>query len=156
MSDTKEYVFGSLADLQAALGHELGHSEWIEITQERVDKFAEATGDFQWIHVDVSRNAENPFGGTIAHGFLTLSLIPVLQQQIYSITNRKAGVNYGLNKVRFPTPVRVGKRVRGSAKLTEIVESPAGIRVTMEMTIEVEGAEKPACVAEAIALYIFN
>jgi len=156
MSDTKEFVFGSLADLQAAVGEHLGYSDWVEITQDQVDKFAEATGDYQWIHVDVSRNAENPFGGTIAHGFLTLSLIPVLQQKIYSIVNRKAGLNYGLNKVRFPTPVRVGKRVRGGAKLLEVVESPAGVRVTMEMVMEVEGAEKPACVAEAVSLYIFN
>ena len=142
--------------LKAHIGQKLGTSDWMVVDQKMIDQFAEATGDFQWIHVDVSRNAENPFGGTIAHGFLTLSMIPVLQQQIYSIVNRKLGINYGLNKVRFPTPVRVGKRVRAKAKLTEVVETPQGVRVTMEMAVEVEGSEKPACVAEAISLYVFN
>ncbi|MCU1514155.1 MAG: Enoyl-CoA hydratase [Microbacteriaceae bacterium] len=154
MSDIR--VFDSLASLEAAVGETIGTSDWLEITQERVDQFAEATGDFQWIHVDVSRNAENPFGGTVAHGFLTLSLIPTLQKMIYRIENTKMGVNYGLNKVRFPSPVRVGKRVRATVKLVEVVNSPQGARATMQVTIDTEGGEKPACVAESLALYIFN
>ncbi|QIG44117.1 MaoC family dehydratase [Nocardioides anomalus] len=147
-------TFTDLTELEAAVGEELGTSEWFEVTQERVDQFAEATGDHQWIHVDQERAAAGPFGGTIAHGYMTVSLIPHLSHSIFSIETDGPRLNYGLNKVRFPHPVRVGKRVRGHATLAELVDVPAGKQLVVRYTIEIEGEDKPACVAETVVLLL--
>lgn len=147
-------VFDYPRDIHAYAGKELGVSEWLTIDQDRLNLFAEATGDHQWIHVDVERaSKEMPDGKTIAHGFLTLSLIPVLSSEIYSIKNKSRGINYGLNKVRFTGMVPVGSRVRlrQSCKQVEDVE-PEGVRVYWENTVEIEGQERPACVAESISI----
>src|SRR3712207_4994461 len=137
-----------------AVGQHLGHSDWVEITQERVDLFAEATDDHQWIHVDVERAQDGPFGGTIAHGYMTVSLIPALSHSIFSVETDGPRLNYGLNKVRFPSPVRVGSRVRAHAVLAELVEVAAGQQLGVRYTIEIEGEEKPACVAETVVLLL--
>ena len=147
-------VFTTFDEVAAAAGETLGTGEWVEITQERVDQFAEATGDHQWIHVDVARAEEGPFGGTIAHGYLTLSLIPFLSRSVFSIQTPGAVLNYGLNKVRFPNPVPVGRRVRITVDLAEVLEIPAGRQVTLRSTIEIEGETKPACVAENVVLLL--
>jgi len=147
-------VFTTFDEVAAAAGETLGTGEWVEITQERVDQFAEATGDHQWIHVDVARAEEGPFGGTIAHGYLTLSLIPFLGRSVFSIQTPGAVLNYGLNKVRFPNPVPVGRRVRITVDLAEVLEIPAGRQVTLRSTIEIEGETKPACVAESVVLLL--
>lgn len=136
-------VFTSPTEVQEALGAELGTSDWLTITQEQVDGFADATLDHQWIHVDAERAAQGPFGGTIAHGFLTLSLLSALNAQTYRFENVKMGINYGLNKVRFPNPVRVGARVRSHTRLAEITEIDGGLQLTVESTVEIEGADKP-------------
>jgi acyl dehydratase len=140
-------------ELAAKTGEVIGVSDWFEVSQERINKFAEATGDFQFIHIDEERAKQTPFGGTIAHGFLTLSLIPVLSAQTQGarVDGVKMGVNYGGNKVRFIAPVRSGKRVRSHTKLTELVEKrPGQWQQTNEITIEIEGEEKPALIAEWI------
>ena len=140
-------------ELQAKTGEVIGVSEWFEVSQERINKFAEATGDFQFIHIDEERAKQTPFGGTIAHGFLTLSLIPVLgaQTQGARVDGVRMGVNYGGNKVRFIAPVRAGKHVRSHTKLTELVEKrPGQWQQTNEITIEIEGEDKPALIAEWI------
>ncbi|WP_181780865.1 MaoC family dehydratase [Pseudonocardia pini] len=128
------------------LGEELGQSDLYEITQEAVDKFADATGDHQWIHVDPERAKDGPFGGTIAHGYLTLSLVPRLLPEILEITGFSLVVNYGCEKVRFPSPVPVGSKVRATAVLDEVTEVKGGLQLAITMTISVEGAAKPACV----------
>ncbi|BBB66900.1 MaoC family dehydratase [Undibacterium sp. YM2] len=144
--------FNSLAELKDLIGQEVAHSEWVEISQERVNTFADATGDHQWIHIDVERaKRESPFGGPIAHGFLTLSLLPMLVANAIKLTYVKMGVNYGLNKVRFPSPVPVGSRVRARLKLLEIEDIKDGAQFTWEVTIEREGQDKPVCVAESIS-----
>ncbi len=138
-------------DLQAKVGQMIGTSDWFEVTQERINKFAEATGDFQFIHVDLEKAKQTPFGGTIAHGFLTLSLIPVLGAMTEGarVTDVKMGVNYGGNKTRFISPVRAGKRVRAHVKLLDLVEKrPGQWQQTNEYTIEIEGEDKPALIAE--------
>lgn len=145
-------VFESVEDVVAARGMELGTSAWVPIPQSRVDQFAEATGDRQWIHVDPDFARQGPYGGTIAHGFLTLSLIPWFGSQIFRFGFDNARVNYGLNKVRFPSPVPVGQRVRASVRIDEVAPIPTGHRVTFTYTIEVEGASRPACVAELLVL----
>jgi len=143
-----------IAGLKELVGQHLGHSEWLEITQERVNTFADATGDHQWIHVDPERAKEGPFGGTIAHGYLTLSLGPVLMPSIASVSGVRMGVNYGCNKVRFLSPVKVGGRVRLGAELTEVEELPGnGAQVYMTFTFEIEDNDKPAAVAEIIFRY---
>lgn len=147
-------VFRNIDELLAAEGRELGHTEWLEMTQERVNLFAEATGDHQWIHVDPERAARTPFGGCIAHGYLTLSLIPKLGADIYRVEGLRMGINYGLNKVRFPQPVTVGSRIRASAELVSVTDTPNGKQAVVRWTIEIEGAEKPACVAETVALLV--
>ena len=147
-------VFTTFEELAEAVGEELGTSEWVEITQERVDQFAEATGDHQWIHVDVEKAAAGPFGGTIAHGYLTLSLVPWLGSQVFGLETPGAKLNYGVNKVRFPNPVRVGKRIRLHVTMGEVTEIPAGRQVTLRHKVEIEGEEKPACVAETVALLL--
>lgn len=143
-----------IAGLQALVGTHLGYSDWLEVTQERVNTFADATGDHQWIHVDVERAKEGPFGGPIAHGYLTLSLGPVLMPQILTVSGIKMGVNYGLGKVRFLNPVKVGANLRLGAELTAVDELPGnGAQVYMTFTFEIEGVDKPACVAEIIFRY---
>jgi acyl dehydratase len=143
--------FATLADLRAAVGTELGVSDWIEIDQERIDRFAEATGDHQWIHVDPVRAAASPFGSTIAHGFLTLSLLPAIGDQVIQVEEVRMGVNYGVNKVRFPASVPVGSRVRGRVELVEMTEVEGGFQLVTKVTVEREGGEKPVCVAESVS-----
>jgi acyl dehydratase len=147
-------VFSTFDEIEAASGQEIGTSDWVEITQERVDTFAEATDDFQWIHVDQERAQAGPFGGTIAHGYLTLSLIPWLGSKVFQIETEGAKLNYGLNKVRFPNPVRVGARVRATVTVGEVAEIPAGRQLTMKFVIEIEDEAKPACVAETVVLLL--
>ena len=147
-------VFTDVEQLRAAVGEELGSTEWIEIDQARVDLFAEATGDHQWIHVDRERAAQGPFGGTIAHGYLTLALIPWLGSQIFRLEAGSARLNYGLNKARFPAPLLVGGRIRATATLQEVTDLPAGTQVIMRFVIEIKDEPKPACVAETVALLL--
>jgi acyl dehydratase len=147
-------TFTDLAELEAAVGEELGTSDWIEIDQERVNQFADATDDHQWIHVDEERAEAGPFGGTIAHGYMTVSLIPAFSQSIFSVETDGPRLNYGLNKVRFPNPVKVGSRVRGHATLAEVVDVPAGKQLVVRYTVEIEGEQKPACVAETVVLLV--
>ena len=139
--------------LKAAVGQHLGYSEYVEITQEQVNLFADATGDHQWIHVDPERAATGPFGTTIAHGYLTLSLSPALLPQILRVEGVAMGVNYGANKVRFPSPVPVGAKLRLGASLVSVEDVAGGAQVAMELTFEVEGAAKPSCVAEVLFRY---
>ena len=142
----------SLAELKGLIGQEVAVSDWIQITQERVNLFAEATGDRQWIHLDVERcRKESPFGGTVAHGFLTLSLLPMLMENAFVMTDVKMGVNYGLNKVRFPSIVSVGSRVRGRMTLLTVEDIEGGAQMTWQVTMEQEGGDKPVCVAELIS-----
>ena len=143
-------VFEHLADLAARVGETLGTSEWIEVHQRRIDLFAEATGDHQWIHVDPARAAAGPFGTTIAHGFLTLSLLPEVFAGAFAIADTRMGVNYGLNRVRFTAPVPVGSRLRGCFRLLAYEPIAGGAQLTVEVTIEREGAEKPVCIAESL------
>jgi acyl dehydratase len=142
-----------ISGLSAAVGDHLGYSEWREISQEQVGLFADATGDHQWIHVDVERATAGPFGAPIAHGFLTLSLAPVLLGEILTVTGISMGVNYGLNKVRFPAPVPVGSKLRAGAVLTSVDEIAGGAQVTLTATWEVDGGTKPVCVAELVFRY---
>jgi len=138
-------------ELKDQVGKELGTSSWVPIEQDRIDKFAEATGDHQWIHVDPEKAKDGPFGSTIAHGFLTLSLIPALAWEVYTIEGARLSVNYGLNKLRFITPVKVGSRVRAHLSVASVDEVPGNaLQVAMTVTIELEGAEKPAAVAETL------
>jgi acyl dehydratase len=134
-------------------GLELGPGEWREITQERVDQFADATGDHQWIHVDPERAATGPFGSTIAHGFLTLSMLPESTFELMRVEDASAAINYGLNKVRFPAPVPVGSRIRASYRIVDVAEVEGGVQVTTAATVEREGSEKPVCVAETVSRY---
>jgi acyl dehydratase len=142
--------FPSLAALAEVAGQHLGYSDWHEVDQKKVDLFAEATGDRQWIHVDPERAAAGPFKTTIAHGFLTLSLVPVLIADVYRVGGVRMAVNYGLNKVRFPSPLPVGKRVRGGVELVEVTPVDGGVQAVARVTVEVEGAPKPCCVAETV------
>lgn len=144
----------SVRDLENRVGEEIAVSPWVEITQERIDSFAKAVEDFQWIHVDRSRAQSSPFGGTIAHGFLTLSLLPRLTESTIAVVELRMGVNYGLNRVRFISPVPVGSRVRGRMKLlsSEPIDGN-GLQMVWETTIELEGAAKPACAAETVVRY---
>ncbi|MDX6355824.1 MAG: hypothetical protein QOF98_2727 [Streptomyces sp.] len=146
-------VFGSVEELRAAVGEQLGWTDWVEIEQKRIDLFAEATGDHQWIHVDPERAAGGPFGTTIAHGFLTLSLIPSFTPQLLQVEGVRMGVNYGVNKVRFPAPVPVGSRLRATALIAELTEAGGGVQLVTQVTIEREGGDKPVCVAETVARY---
>ncbi|WP_338899141.1 MaoC family dehydratase [Streptomyces sp. TG1A-60] len=148
-------IFTSAEELKAAVGEQLGHSDWLEVGQERIDLFAEATGDHQWIHVDPEKAAAGPFGTTIAHGYLTLSLLPLLVPQILRVDNVRMGVNYGTNKVRFPAPVPVGSRLRATATLQDVTEVGGGVQVTAAVVVEREGGGKPVCVAESLSRYYF-
>src|SRR6201992_2339834 len=136
----------SVAELKDAAGRHLGYTDWEEMTQERVNQFADATDDHQFIHVDVERAKETPFGGTIAHGYLILSLAAPIMGQLMHVSAAKMGINYGLDKVRFPAPLPVGKRWRGGAEIVEVSEVPGGLQVKSKVTVEVEDGEKPACV----------
>ncbi|WGX98322.1 MaoC family dehydratase [Nocardioides sp. L-11A] len=147
-------TFTTFDELIAANGEVLGTGDWVEITQERVDGFAEATGDHQWIHVDVEKAKDGPFGGTIAHGYLTLSLIPWLGQSIFGLETPGAKLNYGVNKVRFPHPVLVGRRIRLTVTLADVAELPSGYQVTLKHVIEIDGEDKPAAVAETVVLLL--
>ena len=143
--------FDHLTDLQALVGETLGVSDWITVTQQRIQLFADATGDHQWIHHDAERAATGPFGTTIAHGFLTLSLLPEMGASAFKVLDTRMGVNYGLGKVRFPAPVPSGSRLRGHFKLTKYEPLDGGAQITCEVTMEREGSDKPVCVAESIA-----
>ncbi len=147
-------TFTDFDELIAAAGRELGTSDWLSIEQDRVDQFADATGDHQWIHVDVERAASGPFGGTIAHGYLTLSLIPMLGAQVFTLETPGAKLNYGVNKVRFPTPVPVGARLRDTISIKEVTDLPTGKQVVLDHVIEIEGHDKPACVAQHVVLLL--
>jgi acyl dehydratase len=146
--------FTDIDELRTAVGQVLGESDWVVVTQEVIDLFAEATGDHQWIHVDRERAKASPFGTTIAHGFLTLSLVPQMAYRIYGVGKIEAGLNYGCNKVRFITPVPSGSRVRTRLKLLSLEDTSKGVRVTSEATVELEGAERPACTAELVSVLI--
>jgi acyl dehydratase len=147
-------VFTTLDEVTASANSEIGTSDWVTIDQRRVNQFADATGDHQWIHVDLERAKQGPFGGTIAHGYLTLSLIPWLGSQIFTLQTPGAKLNYGVNKVRFPTPLKVGKRIRSHVTIGDVVDIPKGKQMTVRHTIEIEGEEKPACVAETVVLLV--
>ena len=147
-------VFSSFEEIESAAGEEIGTTDWVEITQERVDKFADATGDHQWIHVDVERAADGPFGGTIAHGYLTLSLVPWLGSQVFTLDTPGAKLNYGVNKVRFPSPVPVDSRLRSHVRFGEVRDLAAGKQLVVEHTVEIEGHDKPACVAAHVVLLL--
>jgi acyl dehydratase len=140
--------------LHAMVGQHLGYSDWVVVDQERIDLFADATGDHQWIHVDPERAETGPFGTTIAHGYLTLSLLPVLQMEIFRIDGLTMGINYGLDRVRFPSPVPVGATIRAEATLTDVRETPLGWLASIRVRIEVEGQQKAACVADTLGLYV--
>jgi acyl dehydratase len=139
-----------MAGLRELAGQHAGFTEWQTMEQDRVNQFADATDDHQWIHVDVERAKDSPFGGTIAHGYLTLSLVAPIMGQLVKVTDATTGLNYGLDRVRFPAPLPVGSRWRGGAELLEVTEIPGGLQMKVRVTIEVEGAEKPSMVAEAL------
>ena len=147
-------VFTTFDELTDAVGEELGSTDWLEITQERVDAFADATGDHQWIHVDVEKAKDGPFGGTIAHGYLTLSLIPQFTPELFSLETPGAKLNYGVNKVRFPNPVKVGSKIRATAQIADVSDVPAGKQMVTRYTVEIDGESKPACVAETVVLLL--
>ncbi len=146
--------FTSLEEFEKSVGEHLGYSEWQTITQERVNLFADATDDHQWIHVEPEKAAAGPFGAPIAHGFLTLSLISSFGPKIYRVNGLKMGINYGLNKVRFPQPVKVGSKIRAGAELVEVTDVAGGKQAVVRWTIEIDGEAKPACVAEMVARLI--
>ncbi|MFB7108236.1 MaoC family dehydratase [Streptomyces sp. NPDC056190] len=148
-------IFRSPDELRAAVGERLGYTDWLEIDQKRIDLFADATGDHQWIHVDPEKAAAGPFGTTIAHGYLTLSLLPLFGPQLIAVEGVRMGVNYGTNKVRFPAPVPVGSRLRSTAAITGVDDVPDGVQVTVAFTVEREGGDKPVCVAESVVRYYF-
>ncbi|MFE6892939.1 MaoC family dehydratase [Streptomyces sp. NPDC057694] len=146
-------VFKDVDELKGAVGEQLGYSDWVEIEQSRIDRFAEATGDHQWIHVDPERAKGGPFGTTIAHGYLTLSLLPLFGPQLIAVEGVKMGVNYGTNKVRFPAPVPVGSRLRATGKITSVEDVTGGVQVSVAFTVERDGGDKPVCVAESVSRY---
>ncbi|MFI2633516.1 MaoC family dehydratase [Streptomyces collinus] len=148
-------IFTSVDDLKSAVGEQLGYTDWLDIDQKRIDLFAEATGDHQWIHVDPEKAAAGPFGTTIAHGYLTLSLLPLFGPQLIAVEGVKMGVNYGTNKVRFPAPVPVGSRLRATAAISAVEEVQDGVQVAVAFSVEREGGDKPVCVAESVARYYF-
>ncbi len=147
-------VFNSIDALRQAVGTHLGHSEWHVITQRQIDTFAEATGDHQWIHIDPERAAGGPFGSTIAHGYLTLSLVSAMVWQVYRVDGLRMEVNYGANKLRFPSPVQVDSRVRAGVQLLSVTPTNSGFQVVARVTVEIEGNAKPACVVEAVSLLV--
>ena len=148
-------IFRSADELRAAVGREAGPTEWITVEQSRVDAFADATDDHQWIHVDPVRAAAGPFGGTIAHGYLTLSLVNFFLPDLVRVEGAKMGLNYGTGKVRFPAAVKVGARIRGRAQILETSDVPDGVQIIVRLTIEIEGGDRPACVADTISRFFF-
>jgi acyl dehydratase len=146
--------FSGLDEFVAAQGAELGPTDWLEITQDRVNLFADATDDHQWIHIDPERAANGPFGGTIAHGLLTLSLLPHFTHQLYTVDNVAMAINYGYNKVRFITPVRVGAKIRARAQIAKVDQLDGSVQATVTVTVEIDGSDKPAAVAESIVRFI--
>lgn len=147
-------TFNGIEELEAAVGTHLGHSEWHTVDQKQIDLFADATGDHQWIHVDPEKAQSGPFGTTVAHGFLTLSLVPMLASQVYRVEGVKMGVNYGANKLRFPSPVPVDSRVRAGVELLAVTPSSLGYQVATRVTVERDGGDKPACVVESLAVVV--
>ncbi|UTM36715.1 MaoC family dehydratase [Rhodococcus pyridinivorans] len=147
-------VLNGIDEVEKAVGEHLGYSDWLEIDQKRIDLFAEATGDHQWIHVDPERAKDGPYGKTIAHGYLTLSLLPVLGTQIFSLEGLNMKVNYGSNKVRYPAPVPVGSRIRAGAEFTSLERTAKGANLVVGYTIEIEGGERPALVAETVVVLV--
>ena len=147
-------IFNTPKDLLKAEGTNLGVTEWQEITQERINLFAEATGDYQWIHTDPARAKDGPFGATVAHGYLTLSITNLFLPQLLQVSEFTMGINYGVNKVRFPSPVPVNSRIRASGVIGEVDEIPGGVQAIVALTVEIEGNEKPACVVESISRFI--
>lgn len=147
-------TFDGIAGFEAHVGEHLGYSDWRQVTQKEIDLFAEATGDHQWIHVDPERAAAGPYGRTIAHGYLTLSLVPLLVKQIYQVTGLSMQVNYGVDKLRFPAPVPVDSRIRAGAELIKVERNDRGGRATVRVTVEVEGSDRPACVVDTIAAMV--
>jgi len=147
-------IVKGLDELRAKAGEHLGYSEWQELTQEEVNLFADATGDHQWIHVDVERAKSGPFGGPIAHGYLTLSLCARFMAELCAVRNVSMGINYGVNKGRFPAPVRSGARVRARGELAEATEVAGGVQIVVRVTVDIEGSEKPAAVVEAVSRYL--
>jgi len=143
-------TFAKLAELESMVGEHIADSDWIEVTQERIQLFADATNDHQWIHVDVERAKAGPFGAPVAHGFMTLSLLPEMGASAMEVLDTRMGVNYGLNRVRFPAPVPAGSRVRGRFKLLKYEAIEGGAQLTFEVLMEREGSEKPVCVAESV------
>ena len=146
--------FSGLDEFVAAEGAKLGPTDWLEVTQDRVNLFADATDDHQWIHVDPERAANGPFGGTIAHGLLTLSLLPHFTHQLYTVDNIAMAINYGYNKVRFITPVRVGAKIRARAQIAKVDQLDGAVQATVTVTVEIDGSDKPAAVAESIVRFI--
>ena len=146
--------FSGLEEFVAAEGSQLGPTDWLEVTQERVNLFADATDDHQWIHIDPERAAKGPFGATIAHGLLTLSLLPHFTSQMYTVDNIAMAINYGYNKVRFITPVKVGSKVRARAEIAKVDQLDGAVQATLTTTVEIEGLDKPAAVAESIVRFI--
>ncbi|HEY9483622.1 MAG TPA: MaoC family dehydratase [Micromonosporaceae bacterium] len=146
-------TFASVDALREAVGKDLGYSDWIIIDQARINRFADATGDYQWIHVDPERAAQGPFKTTIAHGYLTLSLLPVLTTGLVRVDGVRMGVNYGVNKVRFPAPVPVDSRVRARVEIVSVEDVGGGVQVTSRVTVERDGGDKPVCVAESVARF---
>jgi len=147
-------VFANPDAVLAAVGRHLGFTDWITVDQDRINRFADATGDHQWIHVDVEKAKSGPFGGTIAHGYLTLSLTNLFLPQLVSVENLSMGINYGVNKVRFPTPVRAGSRIRAGAEIAACEEVPGGVQAIIKITVEIEGSDKPACIVENVTRYL--
>jgi acyl dehydratase len=149
-------VFNSAEELRAAVGGKAGPTDWIVIDQARIDKFADATGDHQWIHVDPVRAASGPFGATVAHGYLTLALVNLFLPQLVSVPGASMGVNYGAERVRFPSVVRAGSRIRGAADIVSVESVSGGVQALIRVSIEVEGSPKPACVADTLSRYYFS
>jgi acyl dehydratase len=149
------HTFDSPAALRDAIGKTLGPSAWLTIDQARIDLFADATDDHQWIHVDVERAKQGPFGAPIAHGYLTLSLLSHFLPQLLAVPTARMGVNYGCNKVRFPAPVPVGSRIRASGEITSVEDVPGAVQVVVHVTVEIEGGAKPACVADSVSRFVF-
>jgi len=147
-------AFADVEELKKSVGEVLGESPWVTVSQEMIDRSADATGDHQWIHVDRERAKASPFGTTIAHGFLTLSLVPRLIDQVYSVGKVMARLNYGCNKVRFTQPVPSGSRIRARIRLADVEDTPKGVRITSEATIQLDGSDRPACIADLVAVVI--
>lgn len=154
MTQASPKEYDGVAGFEAHVGEHLGYSDWHQVTQKEIDLFAEATGDRQWIHVDAEKAADGPYGRTIAHGYLTLSLVPILVQQIYRVTGLSMQVNYGVDRLRFPAPVPVESRIRAGAELLKVERSETGGRATVRVTVEVEGFDRPACVVDTIAAMV--